>query len=520
MADTATFTLALDNRLSGPAGEARASLSSLREEMVADRRQLSGLQGDLRRAGGGLSKIPSAAKASASSLSQVGAASGTGGAGVVGMGRSALSTLGNLGAMAHGALAVVGAIKSMVSSVLDGAAALARFALSSAEAARAEELRFEVFARIHGAGTAREMSDALDSVADRTGVAREELQGYATAAYRAGLRGDALQAAVRGAATKGAALGERWGRSFVYAAAAAGRAGQDIGALADATEQRYGRLAERQLSSTEGLWRRFKTNLGSWFRDINIEPLTDALSRFVNLFSRSSEVGKTFADVFTRVGNDGVASLARFVDMMGTFVERGTLGFVALEGAWLEWRLGMTLATREVRQSIRSISEAFDSMLDGMPDWLRTGLDVSRGLARGILDGASPAARAAADVIGEAERAARARAQIRSPSRLFADLGRQLGAGVEVGIEREVPRVNRAAAELVEPPLLPPSAARDGASTAGSPSASTPRAEPRISIVVGDVVVQSSGAESMLDDIRARVESVFLDAARAAGVVA
>lgn len=542
MTDTSTFTLALDNRISGPAGEARTSLRSLREEMSGNRGQLSTLQAQMRASASGLSRLHGAARTSAGSLGGVGDAGAAGGAGVAGLGRSALSTLGNLGSMAHGALAVVGAVRSMVSSVIDGATALGRFALASAEATRAEELRLEVFARVHGrtrdaAGTAREMSDAIDSVADRTGASREQLEGYARAAYRAGLRGEALEAALRGASTKGAALGERWGRSFVYAAAAAGRAGQDIGQLADDTERRYGRLAERQLSSTEGLWRRFKGNISSLFRDINVEPLLESLSRFVNLFSRSNEVGKTFAETFTRVGNDGAMSLARFVDAMGTLVERGTLGLVTMEGEWLEWQLGVALATRDVRKSIDWVIEKFDSLRENMPDWLsglggttdlerrmrQQGLDVALGLAKGILDGAGPAARAASEVMGEAERAARERAQIRSPSRLFAELGRQLGAGVEVGIDREAPRVRSAAAELVEPPLLPPPRARSAesggeSSTRGRDSQAESAPAPRVSIVVGDVVVQTTSGETMLDDLRARVEEIFLDAARSAGV--
>ena len=548
MADSATFTLALDNRISGPAGEARTSLRSLRDEMAQNRGQLSSLQATMQRQSSGLSRLQGAARASGRALGGVGEAGAAGGAGVGGLGRSALSTLGNLGAMATGALAVASAVGAAVSSVVEGAAALGRYALAAAEATRAEKLRLEVFARVHGgtrdaAGTARDMSNAIDAVADRTGAAREDLEGYARAAYRAGLRGDALEAALRGAATKGAALGEQWGRSFVYAAAAAGRAGQDIGRLADDTERRYGHLAERQMSSTDGLWRRFKANISSWFRDINIEPLLQSLSRFVNLFSRSNEVGKTFAEIFTSVGNEGALSLARFVDGMGVTVERTTIGMLMMQNDWLEFRTSVTNGFADIIEFARDVENTFSTMFDGLPslqDGLsgltelgavndldrqmrKQGLDVALGLAQGILDGAGPAARAAAAVIGEAERAARERAQIRSPSRLFAELGRQLGAGVEVGIDREAPSVSRAAAELVEPPLLPPPRARGTelggeSSTRGGDTQADRAAAPRVSIVVGDVVVQTSGAETMLDDLRARVEEIFLDAARSAGV--
>lgn len=563
MADETKWSLTLEDRTSGPAEQMIARLERLKASVEGDRRafgelnrsmrgassgatnasaafdaqhrrvselrgQLGGAAGAFHNLGGATSSATKHTKASAKPT--LGAAEALERMGIrTGFAESQLGKFvsmvrGGAGASAlftAGAAGLVLALVAVAAATVAATVAVAKYAFAQAGAAREERQRLEVLALLRGRSrTAMADSEALQGAIDRTaastGAAREELVGYAESAYRAGLRGSALEQALRGAAYRGAALGERWGRAFVFMSAEAGRAGQDLRRLADDAEERYSGLAQRRLRNGGQLWRRFTENIAGLFRGINLEPLLKSLSKFVSLFSTSNEVGRTLKGTFENFFNGVVEGLSKLVDRTTEYVELGTLGALRLRNAWLFFQIG-------VLRSLNDMSDALDNFFGrvadfdaGLPDWVRSGLDMAVGLQTGIDAGAVRARAAAARMADGVAETFRKRAKIASPSKLFAGFGDNLAEGVAVGVERTTPEARTAIGELVSAPSLA-DMQRAGADSPASSSA-------RPTVTIGDVTIsiQADGktAEDVFDELRSRIAELFETAALQMGAPA
>jgi hypothetical protein len=411
------------------------------------------------------------------------------------------------GAAAVVTLGIIAAAAAVVGATI----AMAKYAFTQGVAARAERHRFEVLAHLHrhsrtAIADSEAMQGAVDRVADSSGAARDEVAGYATAAYRAGLRGAALEQALRGAAVRGAALGERYGRSFVFMAASAARAGRDIRSMADDAEERFGGLASRRLNDSGQLWRRFKENIAGLFRGIDWEPVLKALGRFVNLFSQSNEVGKTVGKTLSGFFNDGIRGFAGLIDSLTEWVEKSTWAALRTSNAWKYFQITIVSTIADMRDRVRAFFGSFAEFEASLPDWVKSGLDMAVGLSTGIDAGRIRAEAAGARLADSTAAAFRKRAQIRSPSRLFAGYGDDVTEGFARGVERTAPEAHAAIGDLVSiPPLELPEL--EGQSTTSRPAP--------VTISIGDIVIQSeaSTAEGLLDDLRARVAEIFEGAA-------
>lgn len=420
-----------------------------------------------------------------------------------------------------GAAGLALALVAVAAATIAATVAVAKYAFAQAGAAREERQRLEVLALIRGRSRtamadAEGLQNAIDRTAASTGASREELAGYAETAYRVGLRGRALDETLRGAAVRGAAMGERWGKQFVFMAAQAGRAGQDIARLADDAEERFGGLAQRRLQNGGQLWRRFTENISGLFRDINIEPLLKSLSKFVSLFSSSNEVGKTLKGTFENFFNGVVEGLAKLIDRTTEYVELGTLGALRLRNAWVFFKISVLSSLNDMTDALRGFFGQFAEFEASLPDWVKNGLDMAVGLQTGIDAGAIRARAAAGRMADGVAETFRKRAKIASPSKLFAGFGDNIAEGVAVGVERTAPEARSAIGDVVAPPSLSDLQSADGGSATVTNS--------RPTVTIGDVTIsiQADGktADDVFDELRSRIAELFETAALQMGAPA
>lgn len=545
--DQAKFALVMEDETAGPAREAADRLERLKRTIEGDRRALSQLERQMRamkKGGSASSAAFQMAERQAEQLRKKVAVANEeftllGGhmrrpfrppktrkaEGRLGRLRSMFRgvgdqadasgvTMGRFGGMASRISRVAG--RGGLAGVLAGLAlvyaaahaALAKYAVGVANAARNERMRLEVLGHLRGRSKtaiadAEGMQSAIDRVAHTTGYARDELAGYAESAYRAGLRGKALESAVRGAGVRGAALGERYGKSFVFMAASAARAGQDIEKMADDAEERFGGLAQRRMMSMGNLARRMKQNIEGWFGNIKIEGLLQSLSRFVGLFSKGNEVGKAWGDIMSSRAQSVIGWIEGVVNTMAEWVEKTTLYVLKARNIWQAFLL-------QLRRGALSVADALEKV--GIsPEMIKRFAGYGKSVAEGLRFGVGPAGiNLGIHLAKDMAEGFRNAAGIRSPSRLFAGYGEDVSAGMEQGVDRGADGAHRAVEDLISVPSIPPAEMPDGSNVSNAVDSSS-----RAVNIYGDFVFNGSSAdaEGFAEQFRAKLADILSGAA-------
>lgn len=546
--DNATLRLALDDQVSGPAESVAEKMDKLRGRIEGGRKELSQLQRsmrDMKRSGSVSEEVIKSTEERIDALrKRVGeanaeyielggnfrkvrrpAAEGAKGTSKFAEGMRSLGfntgraggRLQSFAGFAKGgagaAMAAKVAVAAMAAALVLAFVALTKYALATANAAREERLRFEVLGHLRGRSKtaiadSEALQKAINGVAASTGGARKEVAGYAESAYRAGLRGAALEHAVRGATIKGAALGERYGKSFVFMSASAARAGQDVSKLADDAERRFGGLAQRRLMSFGNLFRRYKEGLASWFMDIDIDPLLKSLSRFVSLFSTSHEYGRQASRFYGWFFSWFAKGLSWLVDGVVWFAETALLwtykamnAFKRMAGAIYD----VAIFVKEAFQGIFTFFEEFE-----FPSFSDMAKSVGSGIVKGFSSMMGSVWRAGGNLAKSAAEGFKKFAGIRSPSRLFAEYGGFVSKGFEIGVEDGTSDAQEAVRHLVDVPRFP---ASDSSGEASSSLGGV-----TVSVSIGDIITQATDGSEVLESLRLRLGDVLRDALAQEGI--
>lgn len=545
--DDATFRVVLDDQISGPAETAAERMERLKGSIERGRRELSGLQKamrDMKRSGSVSAEVLATHQKKIDDLSS---RLGKANAEYLELGgtfqktkpptkgtQSLADALQKLGVNTGGPLArmkdlggffksaagraliMKAAIFALAVGLVALTAKLTKYSIAQANAAREERLRFETLAHLRGRSKtaiadAEGMQEAIDRVSGAYGAARSEVSGYAEAAYRAGFRGKALEETIRGAAARGSALGERYGKSFVFMAASASRAGKDISKMADDAEKRFGGLAQRRLMSTGNLARRLRENFSGLFSGVKIEPLLKSLSRFVQLFSKSNEVGREAESWITPFFSGIVDGMAKVVDGATWFVETTTL-------YWVRFQNVIKSGVVAVIEGLFWLEDRFNDFKSAvsnfeLPSWAQKAVDVAKGLVLGFGAEERRVKTAGGKLADAAAKGFRDRAQIKSPSRLFASYGDDVSEGFAIGVRRSTPEAHEAIGDLAAAPEFPAASVPEASSVLGG----------GVVINVGDIIYQGGGAtgevdEGFLESLRLRVAEILEGAALQAGL--
>lgn len=396
-------------------------------------------------------------------------------------------------------IAIAVAIVALSSALIVGAAAILKFAVANADAARSSELLAQGIAQSEAGGSV--LNKQINELSKRVPQSREELRNMAAELAKTGLRGKELGDALESAAVK-------------------------------AAEAKFGPAWERQLLSLDKQSQVFKGHLGDLFRlpDGAIDKILGALSKLVALFDESSVTGKAiqvvFQDVFGSMA-DGVASLAPKVVALfiqleiwalrgliaikpygSTFVTVAKLIGVAIlaVGAVLAVAIGFMvgmsaavgtligglvwLATKFVEvtgigqifwaalqfgwTAVKAVFEDFKNTVLAVVTWLQSvsladiGTAMIDGLINGITGAGSRVLDSVKNVVGGAIDGAKNLLGIASPSKVFAEIGAHTATGMAEGVDGGAGEVHGALEQMVAPPEPKPNAAASSGAKSGA----------------------------------------------------
>ncbi|MBN8609140.1 MAG: hypothetical protein J0L92_01045 [Deltaproteobacteria bacterium] len=405
---------------------------------------------------------------------------------------SSMAMLG-LAGLAAGVVAVVAVLATLVSAVGQAALALAQYGLAAADARRNELLHLEGLVSIRSwytraAGSATELQQSIDAVSGSAAISRSRVAGYAEQLYRAGLRGQTLEDALRGVSTVAAVQGEGMADRFRAMAIGAARTGRSVRGLADDVEHRLGGTARRMGLSWDRQIERMHESWAGLFSGIELDGALGALDEVLRIFSQTtvtgralrtmlsalfqplldgvSDVGSPIREFFEgvilqtqriviailRARNAMVRTFGGSASGLSDFVSWTTLGQVAV-GTLAISLLGavavvglLAAALGSIVLVVGAVGYAFVRFGMGVTqmyerlsgtDWRTLGRSLIDGLVGGLMGRASEAWKAVTTIGTGMTEALRTALDIRSPSRVFAELGRQIPRGLAVGVEAE-----------------------------------------------------------------------------------
>lgn len=409
-------------------------------------------------------------------------------------------------------LALVAAFVSLVASVVENTIKLGIWAVGLADANRSASLLAQGLTHSVAGGTA--LNDKLTQLTKTLPLTREELDSTAQRLTQAGLRGDALTAALEESATAAAKL--KFGPDFA-----------------------------NEMLSLDEQSKVFHANLASIFGGLKIDGLLTALQKFLSIFDTANASGKAVKVVFESVFQpliDGVTAAepkierfflqlevlalkaAIFLKPHVTLIEdigKAFLIVAAVIGGVVLVALGAIAASIAIPIALfaalifaaNKAGEAIVSAFASVKAWL-AGFDLSAmgkamidGLIAGVENGGAALLSAVKGAVNGAVDAAKKALGIASPSKVFAEIGMQTGAGMAVGVDKSSDQVQGSMASIMTPP------APSGASPA--PAAASAKSG-------GNTFVfnLSGGAEALLEQVKEIVTRIVEGDAAQLGAVA
>jgi len=367
--EEATFTVALQNKMSSPAQDAASSLQQLRDKVIGGEKALRNMEAAQRRLrggtvqdiathkrlrdqitaqrasiaaaqqsyiklGGSLDDLGKKAEGTEGGLARLGtAAEGVGGpiGGIVGKFKSLASLVEGGGVIAAGSLAIAAAILAVAAAAITATAALLQYGLAQSDARRSELLHLEGLTTIRrwyglARGSGQELQAQIDRFADSTTLARGAVAGYAEQLYRMGLRGrnataalDAVTLAAQVQGQAGAARAASW-------AAGLARTGGDVTRLAALMRSRLGGIAERQVLSLSNQTAKLHERLARIFGDLRIEGFLRALNSITTLFSQSTAEGQALKAMIEGLFNPIFDAMGSSAPLVRRFFQGMILG--------------------------------------------------------------------------------------------------------------------------------------------------------------------------------------------------
>lgn len=209
---------------------------------------------------------------------------------------------------------------------------LTRVAIGHADARRAEGLHLAQLARFRvGAAAVAGLQESMDRVSASVSIGRDEVGQYGAELARAGLRGAALEDALRGASITASALGKDAGAAFVRAAKGPGQTAASIRQLADAAKAKLGGVVQAQLLTLEVQSKKAKEGFATLFSGLKIDGYLKALKSVRDMFSATnSSAGRALKALTEAFGQPIINALAATLRGFKAFFVQALIGVYEL----------------------------------------------------------------------------------------------------------------------------------------------------------------------------------------------
>lgn len=529
--------------LKGSAHADTAAFKGLKNSIAAQKASIANAHAGFLQLGGDFKKLKKPAVEAKTGFEQF-ADSAKGSSGPLGKLTNTLGKLrgmGARGAMAAGFAAGAAALLALGAAALVATAALFKFGLAMADAARAERLQLEGLTKIRNywglaADKASFLQDSISKVSSQVALGRDEINGMATSLYKAGMRGGNLQNALEGVAIATAAAGNEQGELYKAWFLGAARSGQATKKLADDIKARFGGVAKAQMLSLGVQSKKLKENFAQLFSGLKIEGFLEALHDVTDLFSQNTFSGRALKTILETVFNPmvdfaagygiyfkrffqglvigaqllvlgvlrlrnwfrktfGDSEILKGIDKQKLAVYAGAAAVGALVGALAGLVVVMValaspfiLIGYQIAKFVRSIYDAYRAFKE--IDWSDAGKSLIDGLVRGIKSGAKWVIDAVSNLGTDAFKAFRKAIDSHSPSKLFARGGIEMPRGAAQGVRAGIPTLKSAVTEMAEEGSEPYTGSGAGPA---APAAPADRPLPRFAIAPAPSAAASGG---------------------------
>lgn len=396
-----------------------------------------------------------------------------------------------MGFVVGGALALVAGLAAAGAAAAAAAVQFTLFAVSQADARRAELLHLEGLATLrtayqHQTTTGAALQQSIDRVADSSALARPEIARMAEQLHRAGLRGQALTQGLEAVSIAQSVQGDvgaaRWRAQVIQAA----RLGQSVEEVANRVRSRLGPIATRQALTWDRQMQRLHESIAQLFDGIHIEGLLSGVHEVVSLVSQASATGRALRSIFGALLNPFLDSVGGGAPLLRRFFQGIVLGalhmtliflrvrdqlretfgpkaFGGLDAGTVALRAGVVVAlalgtailgiaravvlAAQAWVALKAQAASFATWIDahlgaGAFDSLiaaagMVGTQVMRALGRSILGGLPDVLSSISTVAGAMVDRITGALEIHSPSRVFARLGREIPRGLAAGVAGE-----------------------------------------------------------------------------------
>jgi hypothetical protein len=410
------------------------------------------------------------------------------------------------------ALAAVGALIVFDYAIIKTAISLGKMAVASADAYRSERLSIEGMTKVwrgffgfmqRAPGNAAQMQSAIDDVADRVPLLRNEVVALNAQLYKYGLRGQSLKTALEAVAMGEAAAGEEGKQMGINMVAGAAMFGRSVTGAANIMKSRFGAIVEKQMLALPIQLQKAKYGFSQLFTGLKIDPLLRGLHNILGLFNQGTETSKAWRAIFQTLFNPlfegaekGSFTVKRFLQSVTLTALDAVIAWKKLKGGLSLQSLGIGDAGSVLESAINGLSmfavgglraaQATIILADGLRTMLTllslagnfakfaiggfsfsggkknaeegiagmnaalaklgttnktmdAGYKMIEGMIKGIEAGKPALIKAARDSQKAANEAIKDEQKIKSPSRVQFGFGRQMPAGQALGIRAGIP---------------------------------------------------------------------------------
>ncbi len=420
---------------------------------------------------------------------------------------------------------------------------LARFAIASANARKAQLLQLEGLTRIRtaltmtygiGADKATDLQKVIDQVSASVSISRDKVAGYAKELYLAGARGDKLASALRGTAIVASAAGEEQAGAFKQFAGAVALTGGNVDRLTDRVKNQFGGVVRAKMNDLNVQAEKLKESQESLFDEVDISGYQKAERGLNEMWSSQTNAGKALRTLLAQVVQplvDGATVAKRALKWLfqeaiieALQLEIAYLGIrnairSAFRGDWTGYFDNLITGIKNLAKSLSGVGGGFALLLAPIlgplvalgvafttissaigslvhTDWAQLGQAIKVGLLMPLREVGEYFLNLGKDIKTKFAQAIEAH----SPSKVFEQFGKDIALGLKIGVDSNADQAQGSVAAAAAAPAL--AGARGGGGGGGAGPVS-----------IGEIVINMGGAggnaRELAESVKRELERVL-----------